>query len=100
MSEFTDLIIQVGETVGWSFVLMVLFTYQLFMPERFHPGGGTKLQRLMREPNEAVIAALEAVYEQHPRLSKRKLIEILNGDAPRSWDFRVEIDEPKRPDSE
>lgn len=87
MSEFTDLVIGVGQTLGWDFVLVAFLVYQLYMPDSLHWSSGTKFKRLMREPHPGVIAALEAVYKQHEVLSRKQLIEQLNGDAPRAFEF-------------
>lgn len=90
MSELTDLFIQIGQTVGWDFLLFIVFTYEIFYPDRLHPFKGTKLKRLLMEPSPGVIAALEAVYEEHEELSRQRLVEELNGDVPRVWDFQRE----------
>lgn len=97
MSELTDLIIQVGDMVGWSFLLWVTFLYELFFPDTLHLKSGTKLKQLLREPSPGVIAALEAVYQRHDELSEEKLLEKLNGDAPRAWQFESVEDIKKHP---
>lgn len=96
MSELTDLFIQVGDTVGWSFVLLVVFAYQLYWPDRLHVANGTKLKKLFREPSPAVITALEAVYQRHDDLSQERLLEILNGDIPRTWQFETDMEEIRK----
>ena len=52
------------ETIGWNGALFACFVYQLFMPESFHPQGGTKLQRLLLRPNPTVVTSLEAIAEE------------------------------------
>lgn len=91
MSELTDLIIQFGNTFGWSALLFVLFAYQLFWPSLFHPSGGTKLQTLLREPNPAVVAVLVAISEETSQVDDRTIKEWFNGS--RKWTEDVKVAE-------
>lgn len=92
MSALTDLFVQVGQKVGWDFLLFVLFTWEVFYPDKLHWAESTKLKTELRKPNTSVIAAIEAVYDNHTDLSREKLVEILNGDKPRAYEFEAEIE--------
>lgn len=82
-----------GDVIGWDLTLLLLSVYQLFWPDKLHPTGSTRLKRLMMRPNPGVVAALEAVYKQHDELSRRLLLEHLNGDEPHAWEFELTAEE-------
>lgn len=92
-SALVDAFFQFGDVVGWDFALFVTFAYELFWPDRFHWKKSTKLKKMLREPSPGVVAALEAVYKQDDDLSRKQLVEKLNGDTPRAWDFEVSAKE-------
>jgi len=89
MSEVTDAVIQFGEVIGYDAVLLAVFLYELYWPDKLHPTQ-TKLKRLFLKPSPDVLAALEAVYAEHGALSREKLVEILDDESTRKWDFKVE----------
>ena len=99
MSELTDLIIQFGETVGWSAVLLVLFAYELFWPDSLHPFNGTKLKSLFREPNPAVVATLVAIAEETRGVDDSTIKDWFNGSRKWTEDVKItEKDELKKAD--
>jgi hypothetical protein len=88
MSEVTDLLIQISERLGWSFILFVVFVYEIYFPRRFHWKGGTRLQHLMTEPSAGVVAALESIAEEVEGVNRRLIVEKLDDDKYHSWHFK------------
>jgi hypothetical protein len=88
MSEVTDLVIQISESVGWSFILFVVFIYEIYFPRRLHWKGGTRLQHLLMEPSPGVVAALESLAEEVEGVSQRLIVEKLDDNGYHSWQFK------------
>lgn len=75
MSELTDLIINIGETFGWDFLLFIGAIYEIFFPRRLHPQAGTKLQRMLFGVPDAVAIVLELLAENAPNVDENKVHE-------------------------
>lgn len=82
--------------LGPNLAVLALFAYELFWPRWLHPTGGTRLQKLLHEPNPAVAATLEAIADELDAVDDEKVRDWFNGDQPRPSDVKLDSEEIKR----
>lgn len=87
MSELTDLIIQIGDRIGWDFLLFLLAAYQLYCPRSLHPQGGTKLQRMLVSVPDPVAIVLELLAENVPNIDEDKVHDAFVDNGLEKEDF-------------
>lgn len=88
MSELTDLVIQLGQNLGWDFLLFGFSVYELFCPGWLHPHGGTKLQRLLKTIPEPIAIILESISEEIEGIDEESVRDILQSNDYETEDFK------------